>query len=166
METTIREWDLSYAKELAVILNNKKIQDNLRDGLPFPYQIADAEEFICTTLLTNKDMSKAIIVDGKLAGSIGVFRQENNHVRTAELGYFVAEPFWGKGVGTAAIQQIVSHVFDSTDIVRIFAEPFSDNLASCRVLEKAGFQLEGTLRKNALKNGQIKDMQMYAKINE
>lgn len=101
-----------------------------------------------------------------MVGSIGVFRRENIHFRTAEIGYYIAESHWGKGIGTNALKQICQKVFETTDIVRIFAEPFSDNLASCHILEKAGFQREGTLRKNAIKNGQFKDMQMYALIKD
>jgi len=91
-----------------------------------------------------------------------VFRQGNVHYLTAELGYYIAEPYWGKGIMTEAVRQMCAYVFDHTDIIRIFAEPFAFNQASCRALEKAGFQFEGVLRKNAVKNGQQVDMKMYA----
>ena len=98
----------------------------------------------------------------KVIGSIGVFRKDNVHRLTAELGYYISEPYWGKGITTKAVQLICDYVFANTDIIRIFAEPYATNIASCRVLEKAGFQYEGTLRQNAVKNGQILDMKMYA----
>ncbi|WP_430748904.1 GNAT family N-acetyltransferase [Candidatus Enterococcus moelleringii] len=166
MECTLREWRLEDAKELAALLNNQKIQANLRDGLPYPYRKTDAEEFILTTLLTNRELSLAIVVEDRVIGSIGVFRQENIHVRTAEIGYYLGEPYWGKGLGTAALKQICQYIFETTDIVRLFAEPFSDNISSCRILEKAGFQLEGSLRKSVFKNGEFKDQQMYSLIKE
>ncbi|MGG5316854.1 GNAT family N-acetyltransferase [Enterococcus sp. AZ072] len=164
MNCTLREWHLEDAEELCSIMNNQKIQANLRDGIPYPYRKRDAEEFILTTLLSNRELSLAITSQDKVVGSIGVFRQENIHFRTAEVGYYIAEPHWGKGLGTAALKIMCQKVFETTDIVRIFAEPFSDNPASCHMLEKAGFQHEGTLKKNAVKNGQFKDMQMYSLI--
>jgi RimJ/RimL family protein N-acetyltransferase len=97
-------------------------------------------------------------------GSIGVFRCDNIHRRTAELGYYIGEKYWGNGYMTSAVRQICDYVFDNTDIVRIFAEPFAANIASCRVLEKAGFTCEGVLRDNAFKNGEFLDMKMYARI--
>ena len=104
----------------------------------------------------------AITYDDKVIGSIGVFRQENIHSRTAELGYYIAEAYWGRGIMTEAVKQACGYVFANSDILRIYAEPFAHNTASCRVLEKAGFQYEGTLRQNAVKNGQVIDMKMYA----
>ena len=81
------------------------------------------------------------------------------------VGYYIAEPYWGKGLGTSAIRQICEYIFRNTDIIRLFAEPFAHNIGSCRILEKSGFQLEGTLRKNAVKNGVVVDMKMYSILN-
>ena len=110
----------------------------------------------------NETFAFAITIDDKVIGSIGAFRQGNIHRRTAELGYYLAEDNWGKGIMTQAVKQICNYVFDKSDVIRIYAEPFAYNTASCRVLEKAGFQYEGTLRKNAVKNGRVVDMKMYA----
>lgn len=164
MDCQIRQWGIEDAADLAVALSNKNIQNNLRDGLPYPYTENDAEEFIYAMLNSDKHatFAFAIVVDAKVIGSIGIFRKDNIHFRTAEMGYYIAEPFWGKGLGTSAIKQATSYVFLNTDIIRIFAEPFADNTASCRVLEKSGFVLEGTLRSNAVKNGQLLDMKMYS----
>ncbi|MGL5436314.1 MAG: GNAT family N-acetyltransferase [Lachnospiraceae bacterium] len=166
MNCKIREWYIDDASDLAQALNNKKIQDNLRDGLPYPYTEKDAEEFIIAMLSAdrNKTYTFAIVVDSQVIGSIGVFRCDNIHFKTAEMGYYIAEPYWGKGLGTEAVEQTVTYIFEHTDIIRIFAEPFASNAASCRILEKAGFQLEGVLRKNAVKNGEIIDMKMYSLI--
>ena len=168
MEISIRRWRMSDAAALASALNNENVQKNLRDGLPFPYTVKDGEEYINAMLCSDENETFAFAVtDGDRAiGSIGVFRCGNIHRRTAELGYYVAEEYWGRGVMTAAVKLACRHVFENSDIIRIFAEPFAYNAASCRVLEKCGFQLEGVLRSNAVKCGKIIDMKMYSLIKE
>ena len=160
----IRKWKLSDAADLAMAISNKNIQDNLRDGLPYPYTEKDGADFISAMLSAdeNETFAFAITVDDKVVGSIGVFRQGNIHRLTAELGYYIAEEYLGKGIMTEAVRQICQYVFEKSDIIRIYAEPFAYNVASCRVLEKAGFRYEGTLRNNAVKNGKIIDMKMYS----
>lgn len=164
MNCRIRKWELVDAKDLAAALSNTKIQDNLRDGLSYPYTEQDGIDYISAMLSAdeNDTFAFAITVDEKVIGSIGVFRQGNIHRQTAEVGYYIAEEYWGKGIMTEAIKQTCKYVFDKSDIIRIYAEPFAYNAASCRVLEKAGFQYEGTLRKNAIKNGKVIDMKMYS----
>ncbi len=168
MKCRIRKWELSDAKNLAEALSNKKVQDNLRDGLPYPYTEQDGKDFISDMLSAdeNETFAFAITVDNIAIGSVGIFRQGNIHRQTAELGYYVAEEYWGKGIMTEAVRQICEYVFSESDIVRIYAEPFAYNKASCRVLEKAGFQYEGTLRSNAVKNGKVIDMKMYSLLKE
>ena len=168
MKCRIRKWELSDAKDLAAALSNKKVQDNLRDGLPYPYTEQDGKEFISAMLSAdeNETFAFAITVDNMVLGSIGIFRQGNIHRQTAELGYYIAEEYWGKGIMTEAVKQICEYVFANSDIIRIYAEPFAYNIASCRVLEKVGFQYEGTLRSNAVKNGKVIDMKMYSLIKE
>lgn len=166
MECRIREWKIEDAAGLAELLNNKKILNNLRDGLPYPYTKSDAEEYIASMREADKTktFAFAITVEDKVVGSIGVFRCENIHFRTAEIGYYIGEPYWGNGLVTSAVKQVCNYVFQNTDIIRIFAEPFAYNTASCRVLEKAGFQFEELLRKNAVKNGKVLDMRMYSLV--
>ncbi len=168
MNMALRSWELRDAADLADAVNNRNVQDNLRDGIPFPYTSRDGEDFISSMLNAPKDSlyAWAITVDGRAVGSIGVFRQNNIHRRTAEMGYYVAEPFWGKGVCTFAAREACDSIFRNTDILRVFADPFDYNAASCRVLEKAGFRFEGVLRKNAVKNGKVLDMRMYARVKE
>lgn len=166
MICNIRKWELSDAADLAAALSNRNVQDNLRDGLPYPYTEQDGVEYISAMLSSDeKDtFAFAIVADGKVVGSIGAFRQGNIHRRTAELGYYLAEEYWGKGIMTQAVKQICRYVFETSDILRIYAEPFVYNAPSCRVLEKAGFQYEGTLQSNAVKNGKVVDMKMYALV--
>ena len=168
MDCIIREWRIEDKSALAVNLNNLKILNNLRDGLPYPYTEQDAEDFIRTMLSANRNSTFAfgITLADKVIGSIGVFRQENIHFQTAQLGYYIGEPYWGNGYMTSAIKQICKYVFEHTDIIRIYAEPFAHNIASCRALEKAGFQYEGTLKSNAVKCDSVVDMKMYALIKE
>lgn len=164
--TYLRHWALSDARDLAAVINDKQVQDNLRDGLPYPYTAQDATEYIQSVLDAPQDSQYAwaIQIEGKAVGSLGIFRQQNIHRRTAEIGYYLARPHWGSGIMTVAIREACDYIFTHTDILRIFAEPFEENVASCRVLEKAGFCREGILRKNAVKNGRVLDMCMYACI--
>lgn len=168
MDCYIRKWRIEDKNALAEILNNKNILNNLRDGIPYPYTIEDAEEFISSMLSADKSktFAFAITVDDVVIGSIGVFRCDNIHSWSAEMGYCIDESYWGKGYATSAVMQICKYIFDYTDIIRIFAEPFAYNTASCRVLEKAGFQFEGTLHSNAVKNGRVLDMKMYAMVKQ
>ena len=168
MNCVLRPWKREDADDLAAVLKDRSILDNLRDGLPYPYTREDAVQFIAAMLSADpwKTYAFAITLDGRVVGSIGASRQENIHIRTAELGYYIGRQHWGQGVATSAVQQICAYIFEKTDILRIFAEPFAENIASCRVLEKAGFQLEGILRQNAVKNGVVRDMKLYAMVRE
>lgn len=164
----IRKWDLADAADLAAVLSNKKVQDNLRDGLPYPYTEQDGLVYISDILSAdeNEIFAFAITADGRVVGSISVSRQGNVHRQTAEMGYCLAERNWRKGIMTESVKQACEYVFNKSDIIRIYAEPFAYNTASCRVLEKAGFQYEGTLRNNAVKNGKVLDMKMYSLLKE
>lgn len=164
----IRKWELSDAKDLAAALSNTEVMENLRDGLPYTYTEKDGTDFISAILSAdqNDTFAFAITVNDKVIGSIGAFRQENIHRQTAEMGYYIAEEYWGKGIMTEAVKQLCASVFENSDIIRIFAEPFAHNTGSCRVLEKAGFVYEGTLRNNAVKNGKVVDMKMYSLLRK
>ena len=164
MNCILRKRRLSDAKDLAATLNNKKILNNLRDGLPFPYTEQDARDYICTMLSSdeNSTFAYAITIDERAVGSIGAFRKSNIHRQTAELGYYLAEEYWGRGIMTEAIRQLCGIVFDTTDILRIYAEPFAYNTGSRRALEKAGFTFEGLMKNNAVKNGKVLDMALYS----
>ena len=166
MPVSIRPWKLSDAADLADAMNNLKVQDNLRDGIPWPYTEKDALSYLSGIMVSDKDSEYAFAItyDGKVIGSIAVSRLTNVHKLTAEMGYFIAEPFWGRGITTEAVGQVCAYVFDHSDILRIFAEPYDYNIASCRVLEKSCFRLEGVLRQNAIKNGRILDMRMYSML--
>ena len=163
----IRSWRPEDAAALARAIGDEAVQANLRDGLPFPYTVSDAEAFIGFALSAGDGMySFAVTENDVCIGSVSVTRGENIHRLTGELGYYIARERWGRGYATRAVREICRYVFENTDIVRIYAEPFADNAASCRVLEKAGFTLEGTLRANAIKSGRIRDTRMYSLLRE
>lgn len=167
MKITLADWQNSYADILAKKANNPKIEMNLRDGFPTPYEISDAYDFINLAQNSNPDevILKVLLVDGIFAGSISATRGKNIYRRSAEIGYFLSEDMWGKGIASEGVKLIVKEVFANwPDIVRIYAEPFSRNAASCRVLEKAGFVLEAKLEKNAVKHGVIEDTKIYKLI--
>ena len=167
MQLSIRPWTEADASVIAEALNDAGVTDNLRDGLPTPYTEADARDYRAFAHTAAEGAyAFAIAEDGVAVGSIQLTRQQNIHRRTAELGYYVVRRRWGAGICTEAVRLICRFAFENTDVLRIFAEPFAENAASCRVLEKAGFQLEGVLRRNAVKNGQVRDMRLYSLVRE
>ena len=164
MEISLKEWELKDAADLARVLSNRKILNNLRDGLPYPYTEQNAKDFISYVLSCDKNSAFvfAIMADGKVAGCVSVFRKTDISGFTGELGYYVAEEYWGKGIATLAVSKICQLVFEHSNIVRIYAELFSFNKASCRVLENVGFSCEGILKNGAIKNGVLTDKKIYA----
>lgn len=168
MTCTLRRWQPEDADDLAAALNDPAILKNLRDGIPFPYTRADAVRFIDEMLAARPGSiyPYAIVADGRVVGSIAVTRGQNIHSRTGELGYYLARSHWGRGLGSSAIRQACRAVFAGSDLLRIYAEPFAHNTASRRALEKAGFTHEGTLRQNAVKDGQVLDMELYSLLRE
>jgi [ribosomal protein S5]-alanine N-acetyltransferase len=163
----LRPWSRKDARQLAVIADNKKIADNLRDGFPFPYSFKDAEEWLNIILPENNPPRFfAIIFDNLLVGSIGIVSKSDIYRKNFEIGYFLAEEHWGKGIASKAIKAATSYAFKDFDIVRVYAEPFSDNPGSRKALENAGFTLEATLKRYVIKNGIIKDSCIYSVLRE
>jgi RimJ/RimL family protein N-acetyltransferase len=163
----LRPWDMSDAPQLASIADNKNISDNVRDGFPFPYSFEDAQDWLNLILPENNPPRLfAITVDKELVGNIGLISKTNIYRKNLEIGFFISENFWGKGIATKAIKAAVSYAFRNFDVVRIFAETFSDNTGSRRALEKAGFSLEATLKSSIIKNDIIKDSCLYSILKE
>ena len=158
----IREWCEDDAACLVKYANNPKIALNLRDAFPYPYGLEDAKTFLGLAMKMDPKTYLAIATRDEAIGSIGMTFGQDVHRYTAEMGYWLAESFWGRGIITAAVKAFTKWAFDSFELNRIFAEPYTTNPASARVLEKAGFTLEGTLRSMVVKNGQILDQWMYA----
>lgn len=168
MEFELRKWNLADPQDIAHYANNKKIAANLRNVFPYPYTLADAEGYIrsCVENSEERQICRAIVVNGRAAGSVGIFCGTDVYEKSAELGYWLAEEFWGNGIMTEAVKQLCQEAFDRFDIIRIYAEPFAYNTGSRRVLEKAGFSLEGIMKKGVFKNGQIQDYCMYALLKD
>ena len=168
MEWTLRPWEPEDAPAAARCADNPKIARWLRDVFPSPYTLEDARAYVtaCIRQEGRDQLCRAIVAEGCAAGSVGVFRKDDVYRKSAELGYWLAEPYWGCGIMTAAVGRLCREAFDRLDVVRIFAEPFADNLASRRVLEKAGFTLEGVLRRSVCKDGAFHDSCVYALLRQ
>ncbi|MDP4110158.1 MAG: GNAT family protein [Bacillota bacterium] len=164
MEFKLREWRMEDAESAARYANNPKIALNLRDAFPSPYSLQNAEFYIksCLSADKNTNLSLAIDVNNEAVGSIGVFVKDDVYSKSAELGYWLGEPFWGMGIMSGAVCQITRTAFSRFDIARIFAEPFARNNGSRKVLENAGFRLEGILKNSVYKNGELGDSCVYA----
>ena len=165
VEFELRRWQPDDAESLAENANNIKIYNNLRDALPHPYSLEDARRFIEATLKKGLPTTNfAITVDKKAVGSIGIVVQEDVQRISAEMGYWLGENYWGRGIMSRVIKQMTDYVFANFDIIKIYAIPFDFNTASQKVLQKAGFELEAILKKAAVKNGKIVDLYYYSII--
>ncbi len=160
----LRKWTIEDVASVARHANNEKIACNLRDGFPFPYTENDAKYYIesCIYNSEERQLCRAISVGGMAVGSIGIFLGNDVYQKSAELGYWLAEEHWNKGIMSTAVKQLCSDAFEKFDIFRIFAEPFAHNIGSRRVLENVGFTLEGTMKNGVYKRGQVCDYCMYA----
>jgi ribosomal-protein-alanine N-acetyltransferase len=159
---TIRSWRGEDAAALALQANNRKVWRGLRDLFPHPYSIEDAERYLEQAMKEQPPTSFCIEVAGAAAGVIGLRFGCDVHRYTAELGYWLGEEFWGHGIATEAVRAFSAWAFQTFNLHRIQAETFSNNPASARVLEKAGFTCEGRQRKNVVKDGVVLDSLLYA----
>jgi [ribosomal protein S5]-alanine N-acetyltransferase len=161
---TIRPWRLGDAESLAKHANNRQVWLGLRDLFPHPYTIDEANAFLRRATTEQPETNFCVDIDGAAVGGIGIRIGQDVHRHVAELGFWLGEDFWGHGIMTEAVPAFTDYCFEKFPLHRIFAEPYANNPASARVLEKAGFVLEGRLRKNAVKEGQVLDSLLYAKI--
>ena len=159
----LRPWQSTDKTSLIRHANNKNVSRNLRDHFPYPYRDADADAFLSVASASNsRDLIYAIVIRGEAVGGIGVHPRKDVERHSAEIGYWLGEDFWGRGIATAAVTKLSHHALREPDIYRIFATVFASNPASARVLEKAGFILEGLLSRAILKNGMLIDAALYA----
>lgn len=161
---SIRKFKPNDKYRMTELANNKKIADNVRDAFPHPYAVADAERFIRMCLRQKPVQVFAIEFEGEYVGNIALQRQVDVYRKTAELGYFIGEPYWNKGITARAVNLICDYGFRELDIVKIFSGIFEYNIPSQRVLEKCGFVREAILKADVFKNGKIWDEYRYAKI--
>ena len=160
---TIREYRPDDAESLAKHANNRRVWLGLRDLFPHPYAIENAHEFLHQATVEKPTTKFCIDIEGATAGGIGIRLGEDVHRHVGQLGYWLGEEFWDRGIMTEAVSEFVNHCFNKFPLHRIYAEAYANNPASARVLEKAGFVLEGRLRKNVVKDGKVLDSLLYAK---
>ena len=162
----LRPLRMSDKESLTRNANNRKIWCTVRDRFPHPYTLQDAEEFLRPREQALPVTDFCIEYKQECIGCIGIIPQTDVYRRSAEIGYWLGEPFWGKGIATRAVQQLSAHVFQQSDVIRLYACIFAGNTASGRVLEKAGFRLEGIGRNAVFKDGQVLDEHRYALLKE
>ncbi len=158
---TIRSWRKDDADSIARLANNRAVWRNLRDRFPHPYARKDARSWIRTARRADPQTFFAIDVEGEAVGGIGLHPQSDILRRSMEIGYWLGEPYWGRGIATQVVVAMTRYAFEHFDIARLYGYVFEWNPASGRVLEKAGYRLEGRLRKAVTKNGRTMDMLVY-----
>lgn len=162
MNINIRNWETSDAERLAKIANNFAIAKWLTNKYPYPYSLDDAKAFIAFANEAETPNVFAITLDDQVIGAIGIHPQDDIWSKNAELGYWIAEDYWGQGIATLAIKELVVYGFNHLNLNRIFARPFGTNIGSRKALDKAGFRLEANLPKTIWKNDQWYDEYIYA----
>lgn len=163
VKVNIRPWKVDDLNDLVALANHPAIAKFMTDQFPSPYTEEAGNKFISYAMSGNPLNIFAIEADGNLAGGIGLHSQPDIYRLNMELGYWIGEKYWGQGIVTSAIGQIVDYGFKTFDIQRIFARPFGTNIGSQKVLEKSGFILEAKLEKTLIKNGELLDEWIYAK---
>ncbi len=159
----IRSWTLADAAALQCYANNREIWINLRDVFPHPYSLNDANAFLNHVTQEKPETTFAIATSAQAIGCIGLHLGQDVHCKTAELGYWLAEPFWGRGIMSEAVTEFSRYAFGAFDLQRIYAVPFESNRGSIRVLEKARFICEGRMRASIFKDGKVLDSFLYAR---
>ena len=165
-EYCIRSYDLNDLEALVKYANNIKVSQLLRDQFPFPYTRVDAENWLMQACNQHTETNFAIANNFELIGAIGINLQEDVNRFSAEIGYWLGESFWGKGIVTDAVKIFTRYAFENFDLNRIFANVFEGNIASEKVLLKAGYKKEGTLKKAVFKNGKFLDQYIYAILKD
>jgi [ribosomal protein S5]-alanine N-acetyltransferase len=161
----IRPWSKADGPSLVEHANNINVARCLRDRFPHPYTAKDARDFLRHAAVSADPSNLAIDVGGTAVGGIGYVAGHDVERFSAEIGYWLGEAFWGRGIATEAVLLVSSHAFAELNFLRLFAIPFADNLGSIRVLEKTGYVREGLLRSSSVKFGLPKDQVMYARLN-
>ena len=162
IEFTLRPWKITDLDSLVKHANNFKIAKNMTDQFPFPYTLAKGKAFIDFVSSVNPPNILAIDIEGEAVGAVGVHQQSDIQKMNAEMGYWLSESYWGKGIMTEAIKRMADHAFKTWPINRIYARPFGNNIGSQKVLEKAGFKLEAKFEKTFYKNDEFVDELIYA----
>ena len=158
----LRPWAPADKASLVANANNRNVWRNLADVFPHPYTDADADNWLRMSGETGRSITFAIELDGAAVGGIGARAGEGIFVRTGHFGYWLGEPFWGKGIMTAAGRSMLEFLKADGRFARLESPVFEWNPASMRVLEKLGFERVALLRKSVTKDGQLIDSVLYA----
>jgi ribosomal-protein-alanine N-acetyltransferase len=161
----IRSFEASDAAAIVKYADNKRVWLGLRDAFPHHYTPKDAREWIDRAMNQEPECNFAIATADELIGGIGVGLGEGERRLSAEVGYWLGEPFWGKGIATRAVVAFTDYAFETYDLVRAYADVFSDNTASARVLEKAGYRVQGRFRNAIIKDGKVLDLFVYERLS-
>lgn len=165
MTVQLKYWKLEYAEQLALIANNKNIAMFMRNSFPHPYSLTDATSYIEWINKEYPLLVFAIECDNVIVGSIGVFPGDDVYCASAELGYWIGQEYWGRGIATQALHQLLDYVFNNFSFNKIRANVFSNNSKSMHVLVKCGFMQEAILQKAVYKYEQYHDEHLYAIFN-
>jgi RimJ/RimL family protein N-acetyltransferase len=165
-KSILRPWKAGDEESLVRNANNRAIWRNLRDAFPHPYTLADAKHWIEIANPTSPPCNFAIVVAGEAVGGIGLILKDDVFRRSAEIGYWLGEDFWGRGIVTEAVRAVTDYAFDTFDICRVYAGVFEWNPGSMKVLEKAGYEFECRMKKSATKDGQTIDELIYVMIRD
>jgi RimJ/RimL family protein N-acetyltransferase len=165
-EVSLRKLDASDKQIMAILANNRKVWDNITDVMPHPYSESDADDFISMAMTSDTEIIFAVEFSGELAGVIGLHRQKDVFRLTAEIGYWLGEPFWNRGIATSAVRLATHYGITRLGLVRIYANVYDFNKSSQKVLEKAGYRFECVARKAVIKNGIILDDYRYSFLDE
>jgi RimJ/RimL family protein N-acetyltransferase len=162
----IRSWRAGDEPSLARHANSRNVWLNVRDRFPHPYTLEHAQGWVAMASAAEPETQFAIEVNGEAAGGIGLFLQQDVERYSAEIGYWLGEQYWGRGIATAAVRRFTEYAFETFGLCRIYASVFAWNEASARVLEKSGYELEGRLRQASVKDGRVVDGLLYATVRE
>jgi RimJ/RimL family protein N-acetyltransferase len=165
-EYRIRDWAMEDASAIVRYADNRKVSMWLRDRFPSPYTLYDAEAFLLAVAQQDPRTAFAVATNREAIGGIGLEFGRDVHRFTAEMGYWLGEPFWGQGIMSEAVRHFTDWAFGHLELHRIHANVFSGNVGSARVLEKAGFECEGRLRASVFKHGRILDQFLYARVKD
>ncbi len=160
----VRPWQDGDRASIVRFGNNRKVWRNLRNRFPHPYTDADATAWLAFARSHPDKAGWAIEVEGQAVGGISVVPLEDVHARCAEVGYWLGEPYWGRGIMTAVVRRMTDHALGDPGFLRLEAPVFAWNLSSMRVLETCGYVREGVLRKSVFKDGEVIDCVLYAKV--
>jgi RimJ/RimL family protein N-acetyltransferase len=161
----LRRWRAADAASIVRHANNINVAKQLRDRFPHPYAIDDAQRFLTFVTAADPETNFAIEIDRQACGGLGYVPGTDVERYSAEVGYWLGEEWWGRGIVTEALTLFTVHAFTELGLLRIFALPLADNVPSMRVLEKAGYEREGTMRSSCVKYGVVRDQVMYARVN-